>query len=623
MCPNSGHPGSWEGDRHQQLAIAPPPGQNILPVDHPHDPGEVQMGKLLAVILPLGLLIIIIPGALADLIVLKDGTELPGRILRQDEASVVLETPAGTRSIPRDEIDRIRQRDDLWREYRERLGKIRLADAEAHFSLAEWLEGVGLFEEASARLGAVLSLDPDHAGARAKLGYQRKKGRWVVAGVDRTTGGRRGKAARRLPADVAAIAALTRSESAWERARAYERLQGILKNRRLWLLTNLRDPTGVGHEEALAEMGEALEGSALPVAIAGGSLEAIVDAHLHGSLGGPLAERLGDQRKDLARSLASVRGKARVLLPRGGPEGRGAKAREGMLAQVGQARQSALGAIYDTDSYYKTPDGVVFGQKLVDEQVQALKKVYVGFDSQVKSDLSRLLAIPVAGAGRLQRRLARSEEMLSETESFLTSQGSSPGEPVKPLAAFVRCLLAYRAGEIALANDLAGEGLSPWEGALLQRLRDLRVLEANEALAKSEPESGLAPKANELKQSKILNDYRIMLGRHALEIHPSLTECARGHSEEMTRLGYFGHESPVPERKTPSMRAKLAGYDDGVSENIHMSGGMATPEQAHDGWYHSPPHHRNMVSDAWYCIGVGQDGSHFTQNFGTRIGVRR
>jgi uncharacterized protein YkwD len=180
----------------------------------------------------------------------------------------------------------------------------------------------------------------------------------------------------------------------------------------------------------------------------------------------------------------------------------------------------------------------------------------------------------------------------------------------------VRALLLYRAGEIAEANSLE-ESLTPWEKALLRRMRNRRVLDANDALQKSKPPSGMAPKMVELRQSLILNRYRMMLGRQVLEVNPNLTECARGHSEEMVRLGYFAHESPIPERKTPSMRAALAGYDGSVSENIHMSGGLASAEGAHDGWYRSPPHHRNMVSENWWCMGAGHHVSHFTQNFGS------
>jgi uncharacterized protein YkwD len=83
----------------------------------------------------------------------------------------------------------------------------------------------------------------------------------------------------------------------------------------------------------------------------------------------------------------------------------------------------------------------------------------------------------------------------------------------------------------------------------------------------------------------------------------------------MGRLGYFSHFSPIPERKTPDLRAKIEGYKgSAISENIHR--GRGTPEGAHDGWIHSSGHHRNLLRRFWTEMGTGRSGNIWTQNFG-------
>lgn len=515
--------------------------------------------------------------------------------------------------------------EDALAQYRERLQALAVADPEAHVELAAWLESVGLENQALDHLEQAIALDPDHATAREKLGYVLRKGRWTATESTRRTDLDEVEMGR-LPADVEAIVDLTTSEDPRERELAYERLNGILEEEAAWLERSLTDPDAPGHAEARDLV--ALEG--LPV-LPGALLEdpgahaemlaVAVRRHVQANYTLPLLRHFTRRRDEQLRGHERDGKKVRSVLPIA-ESSKGQKEREALLARVEEARGAALAAIYDSESYYKTEDGVVFGQKLVDEKVASLREAWQPVDERARSDLRLLLQVSEADAVKALDRLARDRDVLGETNTFLTSLGGSSAEPGKRPAAFVRAALAHRAGRIDLAATFL-EGLSAWERHLMERLRDIRALEANAALAASEPETGVAPKANELRQSSILNDYRVMLGRHAVELNPQLVECARGHSEEMSRLGYFGHDSPTPGRESPSDRAKLAGYDDGVSENIHMTGGIATPEGAHDGWYRSPPHHRNMVSDAWWCIGVGHHGAYFTQNFGSRKLVAR
>ena len=116
------------------------------------------------------------------------------------------------------------------------------------------------------------------------------------------------------------------------------------------------------------------------------------------------------------------------------------------------------------------------------------------------------------------------------------------------------------------------------------------------------------------EQLAITNDYRAMFGHRPLAIVPVICDAAQGHATEMTRLGYFSHFSPVPERRTPYDRMQLAGYPAGVSENIALCDSAAV---AHASWCRSSGHHRNLLDPGHREIGIGADGRHWVQNFGS------
>ena len=118
----------------------------------------------------------------------------------------------------------------------------------------------------------------------------------------------------------------------------------------------------------------------------------------------------------------------------------------------------------------------------------------------------------------------------------------------------------------------------------------------------------------EREQVRVTNEYRMMFGRWPLRVVEKLTLSSRGHCEEMNRLGYFGHFSPTPGRRTPYDRMKLQGYQYGSSENC--AAGSTSPLGAHQQWCHSSGHHRNLLMAPWTEMGSGQYGRLWTQNFG-------
>ena len=109
------------------------------------------------------------------------------------------------------------------------------------------------------------------------------------------------------------------------------------------------------------------------------------------------------------------------------------------------------------------------------------------------------------------------------------------------------------------------------------------------------------------------NLMRLLVGLKALRIDPKLCKAARGHSEDMQKLNFFAHQSPVPRKRNPSDRAAMAGTTGGA-ENIYR--GSSNPLGANKGWFYSPGHHKNMFNPGHNRVGLGNYGSHWTQMLG-------
>ncbi|MCR9244184.1 MAG: CAP domain-containing protein [bacterium] len=136
--------------------------------------------------------------------------------------------------------------------------------------------------------------------------------------------------------------------------------------------------------------------------------------------------------------------------------------------------------------------------------------------------------------------------------------------------------------------------------------RDKKTLQKNAAL-----QSEMV--AEEYLGTLELNRIRIALGLATVRIDLLLGNAARGHSEDMKRLNFFSHTSPIEKKKTPGMRAALAGTSGGA-ENI--ANGHQTGAGAVEAWWYSPGHHRNMLG-GHARTGLGQAGLYWTQMFGS------
>lgn len=114
---------------------------------------------------------------------------------------------------------------------------------------------------------------------------------------------------------------------------------------------------------------------------------------------------------------------------------------------------------------------------------------------------------------------------------------------------------------------------------------------------------------------KLVNDYRVSTGRHALLESAELTSVARDHSVDMIARKYFAHVSPAG--LTAGGRVSTAGITwTSVGENLAEG---STPASVFEAWLRSPAHRENIEREDWTHAGVGvavgEEGRVVTQLF--------
>jgi hypothetical protein len=120
--------------------------------------------------------------ARADVFELTAGGRLEGKLLPADEASKLnctIELSAGGRvTVARSQIAKIETVTDAVAEY-QKLARTSPDTVDAHWKLAEWCREHKLRDERRQHLDRVLELNPNHADARAALGFHQKDGQWM------------------------------------------------------------------------------------------------------------------------------------------------------------------------------------------------------------------------------------------------------------------------------------------------------------------------------------------------------------------------------------------------------------------------------------------------------------
>ena len=135
--------------------------------------------------------------------------------------------------------------------------------------------------------------------------------------------------------------------------------------------------------------------------------------------------------------------------------------------------------------------------------------------------------------------------------------------------------------------------------------------EAREARARTEAAATVSDL--ELKVHAGINAERAKNGSAPLRWEEQLAAVARAHSDDMTRRGYFSHDTP--EGLGPSDRIDRAGYSCwkgshyGVAENIAIETTLGnldrTAAEAVRGWMNSPGHRTNLLGRQYDRTGIG------------------
>ncbi len=292
---------------------------------------------------------------------------------------------------------------------------------------------------------------------------------------------------------------------------------------------------------------------------------------------------LGDVGKVAARTALSSRRERLELQARSNADFSGApllKLRAKLRRELEEARAHALELIRDSRRYpypYGPEQAAV--QSDVDERVARVEDLWLHPSRRVLD---------------LNEALRDAYQVLDETARALAEAGAPPQDPTA-LLDWVDSLV-----------DLQSAVMDGKDAERIERRLDLASLvEGQSAMTPDERDCIVAT-----------NAYRIMMGFDPVVPDDRLVACAREHSDEMQRLGYFAHTSPTKGREGPGQRAKLAGWTAGVSENIAL--GQASGASAVAAWRHSSGHHRNLLGN-WSHLGCGKAsaGAYWTQNFST------
>ena len=126
-------------------------------------------------------LLIGVPSATrADVVYIKGGGKLEGRIVDRTESSVEIDIGAGSLTLPMSKVDRIEEGRSPLDDYDDRAAKLAEDDRDGWLELARWASGMGLGAQSRWAYEHVLTLDPNDPEANRAVGRVEVDGRWMT-----------------------------------------------------------------------------------------------------------------------------------------------------------------------------------------------------------------------------------------------------------------------------------------------------------------------------------------------------------------------------------------------------------------------------------------------------------
>jgi hypothetical protein len=119
------------------------------------------------------------PPAGADIIRLKNGARLEGKAQEQTGQMIIETDEGGYIRLHRDQVAGVSKGPTPKDLFLYRLAGVEPEDVRGRYELGLWCRRNGLYLEASDVFQQILDVDPDHAGAREELGYQRVGDEWL------------------------------------------------------------------------------------------------------------------------------------------------------------------------------------------------------------------------------------------------------------------------------------------------------------------------------------------------------------------------------------------------------------------------------------------------------------
>jgi hypothetical protein len=122
------------------------------------------------------------PFALADIVYLTNGGTIEGKVTQRD-GKVIIEQPNGVIVIPASRVERIERKPcdlEVFEGLRAGVDVKAPGAAERFVELARWCQQHKMENQARDCYRRALDFDPDHAAARAALGFTRHEGRWLT-----------------------------------------------------------------------------------------------------------------------------------------------------------------------------------------------------------------------------------------------------------------------------------------------------------------------------------------------------------------------------------------------------------------------------------------------------------
>ncbi len=130
--------------------------------------------------LAVGLALALALPAFADEVVLRNGSRFEGKV-KENGDQVVVVMDFGEIAFNRSDVVKIIPGKSSIQEFDSKVTELKSDEIEGRLKLAMWAKNRDLNNRAKALLEEILVINPDHAGARAELGYTKVEGRWLTA----------------------------------------------------------------------------------------------------------------------------------------------------------------------------------------------------------------------------------------------------------------------------------------------------------------------------------------------------------------------------------------------------------------------------------------------------------